>query len=310
MTVLNGKLAPAMLFSNQNLVHIYESQSMNHEVKSAVRVLELIEFLAGCSEPVKLKDITAELGFPKSSAHALAQTLVSRGYAVQDSNERYALVADNRHGSRQRAREARLLSASRPVMEALRARTGETVILSVRSSRGELRRLAKCVSLQVVRYDVELDAPTESYCTAAGRVLLAYWDHASVEAYFARKNLVAYTPITVIDGAAIRRILAEVAVQGFAINDQEFVHGSTGIAAPVRDHDGNVIAALNLGTLTARFQLRGAEFIAAVKDSAAEISRRIGYRVPAAAHATAMAPPPLPRHLRPSSIHQPIRDLS
>ena len=57
---------------------------MNHEVKSAVRVLELIEYLAGCAEPVSLKEITQELGYPKSSTHALAQTLVARGYVIQD----------------------------------------------------------------------------------------------------------------------------------------------------------------------------------------------------------------------------------
>ncbi len=98
---------------------------MNHEVKSAARILELIEFLAGCSEPVSLKEITISLGYPKSSAHALAQTLVSRGYVIQDSTERYLLVHGNRHGSSVRAREARLLSAAHPVMESLRDQRGK-----------------------------------------------------------------------------------------------------------------------------------------------------------------------------------------
>ena len=166
---------------------------MNHEVKSAVRVLELIEYLAGCAEPVTLKEITQELGYPKSSTHALAQTLVARGYVIQDATERYVLVHASRHGSAVRAQEARLLSAAHPVMEELRERSGETVVISVRTSRGEVKRLAKCVSRQVVRYDVDLDAANESYCTATGRVLLAYWDSASVEAYLARKSIVAYT---------------------------------------------------------------------------------------------------------------------
>jgi IclR family transcriptional regulator, pca regulon regulatory protein len=250
---------------------------MNHEVKSAVRVLELIEYLAGCAEPVTLKEITQELGYPKSSTHALAQTLVARGYVIQDATERYVLVHASRHGSAVRAQEARLLSAAHPVMEELRERSGETVIVSVRTSRGEVKRLAKCVSRQVVRYDVDLDAPNESYCTATGRVLLAYWDSASVDAYLARKSIVAYTAATVTDLNVLRRILAEVRRQGFAINDQEYVQDSVGIAAPIRDRDGNVVAALNLGTLTARFKTRREEFIAAVKDCALKISRRIGY---------------------------------
>ena len=39
---------------------------MNHEVKSAERVLDLLEYLAGCSEPVQLKEIVAVLGFPSN----------------------------------------------------------------------------------------------------------------------------------------------------------------------------------------------------------------------------------------------------
>lgn len=174
---------------------------MNHEVKSAARVLGLIEFLAGCSEPVTLKEITTELGCPKSSAHALAQTLVSRGYAIQDSADRYLLVHGNRHGSSVRAGEARLLSAAHPVMEELRDHSGETVLLSVRTVRGEIKRLAKCVSRQSVRYDTDLDGPAASFCTATGRLLLAHWETSAVDAYFARARLIAYTPFTVTDPA-------------------------------------------------------------------------------------------------------------
>lgn len=250
---------------------------MNLEVKSAARVLELMEYLAGCSEPVMLKDISRELGFPKSSAHALAQTLVSRGYAIQDATERYVLVHASRHGSALRAREARLLSAAHPVMEQLRENSGETVIISVRTGRGEVRRLAKCVSRQVVRYDVDLDAPSEAYCTATGRILLAYWDEASVEAYLSRKQIVAYSPTTITDVAALWTILSKVRAQGFAVNDQEYVTGSTGIAAPVRDREGAVIAALNIGTLTSRFHERRHEIIEAVIESAVRISRRLGF---------------------------------
>jgi IclR family pca regulon transcriptional regulator len=251
---------------------------MNQEVKSAARVLELLEFLSGCTEPVTLKEITAELGYPKSSAHALAQTLVSRGYAIQDATERYVLVHGDRHGSSTRAREARLLAAAHPVMQDLRDRTDETVLVSTRTGRGEIKRLAKCVSRQTVRYDTDLDGFAVSYCTATGRVLLAYWDEAAVDAYFARTQIVAYTPFTVTEPSRLRDMLAQVRRDGIAINDQEYVLGATGIAAPLRDHDGAVVAALNLGTLTMRYQLRRDEIIAAVKDAADQISRRFGYR--------------------------------
>jgi DNA-binding IclR family transcriptional regulator len=251
---------------------------MNHEVKSAVRILQLVEFLAGCREPVTLKEIIAALGFPKSSGHALAQTLVSRGYAIQDSADRYRLVAGDWHGSPLRAKEARLISAAHPLMEDLRNRCGETVLLSTRTPSGEMKRLAKSVSRQAVRYDIDLNAPTVAFCTAAGRILLAFWESERVEDYLARTPLIAYTPYTVTDAARLRTILADVRACGIAINDREYVLESAGVAAPIREHDGHVIAALNLGTLAVRFEARRDEIIAAVAEAAAEVSKRLGYR--------------------------------
>jgi IclR family transcriptional regulator, pca regulon regulatory protein len=251
--------------------------SMNSEVKSAARVLELVELLAASARPLALKEIVAELDFPKSSAHALAQTLVSRGYVVQDANERYALAESCRHGFAGRAREARLIAMARPIMEALRDTSGETVMLSVRAPRGEVKRLAKCVSQQAVRYDIDLAAPTATYCTATGRVLLAHAGQEAIDAYLDRTELVAHTPFTVTDPARLREILAATHRDGVAISNQEFVFGSTGVAAPVRNREGEVIAALNLGTITIRFELKKAAIVAAVKQAANRLSRRLGW---------------------------------
>lgn len=251
---------------------------MNTEVKSAARMLDLLEYLAGCAEPVKLKDITATLGFPKSSAHALAQTLVSRGYAIQDSTERYVLVHASRHRSATRAHEARLLSAAHPVMERLRDVSGETVVLAVRNTRGESKRLAKCVSRQAIRFDVDLDGNSESYCTATGRLLLAHWDAALADAYLARVPLIARTPKTVTDPDAIRALFVRILEEGVSICDEEHICGSTGLAVPIRGREGSVVAALNLGVVTTRYQSRSSELIAALKDAGQQISERLGYR--------------------------------
>jgi IclR family pca regulon transcriptional regulator len=251
---------------------------MNNEVKSAARMLDLLEYLAGCAEPVKLKDIVATLGFPKSSAHALAQTLVSRGYAIQDTAERYVLVHASRHRSATRAHEARLLSAAHPVMEELRDATGETVVLAVRNTRGESKRLAKCVSRQAIRFDVDLDGNSESYCTATGRLLLAHWDPALADAYLARVPLIARTPKTVVDPDAIRALFVRILEEGVSICDEEHISGSTGLAVPIRGRDGSVVAALNLGVVTTRYQSRRDELIAALMQAGRKISGRLGHR--------------------------------
>ncbi|MCW4115881.1 IclR family transcriptional regulator [Aurantimonas sp. MSK8Z-1] len=248
---------------------------MNSEVKSAGRILDLLELLAESREAVSFTRITSALSLPKSSAHALLQTLIGRGHVVQDADGRYLLVEASRHGFPFRPIEEPLVAKAMPIMQRLRDASGETVLISTMNARGDIRRLAKCVSRQPVRYDVDLQSPIAAYCTATGRALLAFRGDHEIEAYLDRVSLLSYTGFTVTGRAALIDVLAEVRRRGFAINDQEFITGSTAVAAPVRDGSGAVIAALNLGTLTSRFREREEELCRLVVAAAATLSARL-----------------------------------
>ena len=55
------------------------------EVKSAARTIELLEFLAArYGTATRLRDVAEGLGTPRSSAYALLQTLVARGWVETD----------------------------------------------------------------------------------------------------------------------------------------------------------------------------------------------------------------------------------
>ena len=85
-----------------------------------------------------------------------------------------------------------------------------------------------------------------------GRVLLAGLPTKELDAYLEKLVPVAYTERTVTRRSDLRRILAEVANQGFALVDQELELGLRSMAVPVRDMDGNVVAALNISTHASR----------------------------------------------------------
>lgn len=251
---------------------------MNCEIKSAGRVLDLLEYLANCRTPVRLSQIVADLSLPKSSAHGLVQTLVMRGHVSRNAAGAYALVESVRHGFPFTRQEEPLVVTAMPVMEKLRDETGETVILGTLNARGDMRRLAKCVSPHPLRYDVKIDSPITAYCTATGRVLLAYASPEVVDEYFGRVQILSYTPFTETDVGRLRQILARVRRDGYALNEQEFITGSTGIAAPVFDAAGSVVAAINLGTLTSRFLARREQIILLVRSAGDTLSRKLGYR--------------------------------
>lgn len=258
---------------------------MNSEIKSAGRILDLLEYMAAQREAVSLAQITGDLELPKSSAHGLVQTLVSRGHLVRDNAGRYMLVEASRHGFPFRRHEEPLVVTAMPFMEKLREETGETILLATMTAHCDVRRLAKCVSSHGVRYDVNLDAAIAAYCTATGRVLLAHASRDALDHYFSRVQLLSYTRYTVTDINQIHDLLARVRRDGYAINDQEFVTGSTGVAAPVFEASGAVVAALNLGAPTTRYVERREALLLAVRSAADGISRALGYRRSAASSA-------------------------
>src|SRR4051812_41179248 len=147
---------------------------MNSEIKSAGRILDLLEYMAAQRDPVPLSQIVRDLSFPKSSAHGLVQTLAARGHLVRDNAGRYMLVEASRHGFPFRRHEEPFVVIAMPIMERLRDESGETVLLATMNAHCDMRRLAKCVSRRRVRYDVNMDAALAAYCTAMGRVLLAH----------------------------------------------------------------------------------------------------------------------------------------
>ncbi|MBP1849241.1 IclR family transcriptional regulator [Rhizobium halophytocola] len=250
---------------------------MNSEVKSAGRILDLIEYLAARREAVALAQIIRDLQLPKSSAHALIQTLAARGHLAQDDKGKYVLVEQSRHGFPFHRNEEPLVVTAMPVMEALRDQSEETVMLSTMNAYCEIRRLAKCVSRQPVHYNVSLDAAITPHCTATGRILLAYQPKEAVDAYFGRMQLLSYTRYTITDPDALRNVLKKARRDGYALNDQEFITGSTGIAAPIFDEKGAVVAALNLGTLTTRYLEKQDLLILMVRDAAHKVSKALGY---------------------------------
>jgi DNA-binding IclR family transcriptional regulator len=251
---------------------------MNSEVKSAGRILDLLEYLSALREAVSLSQIVQDLKLPKSSAHGLIQTLAARGHVVQDSSGRYMLVEASRHGFPFRRHEEPLVVTAIPFMERLRDESGETVLLATMNAHCDLRRLAKCVSHHPVRYDVNMDAAITAHCTATGRVLLAHALPEARDAYLSRVRFLSYTRYTITDVKELREVLARVRRDGYAINDQEFITGSTGIAAPIFDAEGNAIAAINLGTLTSRYVERREELLLMLRSTADHISRTLGYR--------------------------------
>ncbi|MAC80094.1 MAG: transcriptional regulator [Rhodobacteraceae bacterium] len=252
---------------------------MNGQVKSAARILDVLELLSGRAEPIRLNELVAELGIPKSSAHGLLSTLVARGYVSKDSADRYAIVEIFRQGfGWVGGVEGLLTSAAAPLVEELRDRLDETVFVCVRTEQQNARLITKAVSRQPIRYDASDQSSLPGYGTVMGRVLLAWQKPEIVDAYLARTEFHAFTDTTPVTEAEIRAALEKIRADGYGTIVDEYAVGGAGIAAPIRNAAGEVVAVIDVATVTARYEQRREDMLAAVLEGAERLSARLGYR--------------------------------
>lgn len=224
-------------------------------VKSGGRILDLIELIAAKETPIGLAEVVTQLSIPKSSALMLLRTLVAKHYVERESDGRYRLDRAYRTSNNDwvGGRIAILRRLARPLMEDLSKAVQETVVIGVLTPAVEIQVVEKVRSPRQVRYEIEVGVPYPAYCTAIGRAILSRSDPALVEKYLRTVTMTKFTTNTVVGAAKVRKIIATVRSQGYAVNIEEHIQGASSVAAPLFDHRGEVAGALNVGCVTAHF---------------------------------------------------------
>ncbi|WP_159595119.1 IclR family transcriptional regulator [Hydrogenophaga sp. BPS33] len=142
-------------------------------VKSALRVLKVLEFFAQTRKPATAADLRRHLDLPKSSCSALMETLRRAGFLYPVGRE------SGYYPTRRWLELAHAVSENDPVLQAL-----EPMLEEVRDGSGETVILSKMMDQQVLYLDVvecthEVRIAARSgelkplYASAAGRALLS-----------------------------------------------------------------------------------------------------------------------------------------
>ena len=116
----------------------------NQIIASAAGTLEMLEILSRGDGPVTLGELVTESGRPKGTVHRMVSTLVNTGFATYTRDTGlYGLTLKAWRIGSAALRDFDLVERARPILDQLRAQTGETVHLSVLESPGEIVYVAK-----------------------------------------------------------------------------------------------------------------------------------------------------------------------
>ncbi len=246
---------------------------MNDSVKSASRVLDLLELFAVVSDPLGVSEVAKRLELPKSSAQALLLTLAGRGYLAR-SEAGYELPAELKVGWVGGIR-TRLLGVAKVRMQRMVRESGESAFIGMMTSRGRVQFLAKAVSPREVRYDAALDHLRPAHSTSIGLVILAHMPENEAERWLKPSLLVAVTPHSVTDPQKIRQTLRATRKAGYVEVRDANVEGASGVSAPVFGPSGEVLAGLNLAAPSSRYAQCREALIRIVRKEAAAITKAL-----------------------------------
>lgn len=218
-------------------------------VRSVGRVVSLIELLGERKRPLRLVEIAQALEIPKSTAHGLLQTLVSRDVVVKDEAQRYRLGMRLFSLASTVLEVGELRELARPEMELASADTGSTCNLATLDGH-HVMYLEKIEDRSSpVRLVTHVGTRLPAHATALGKVLVAGLPRKRRDAWVAEHDFTAVTAATITDVDRFSATLAEVADIGWATDRHEFHPAIWGVAAPILDHSDTTVAALSLTSL-------------------------------------------------------------
>lgn len=243
-------------------------------LRKAIRVLECFSLL----EPrLPLTDIARRVGLPLSTTHRILTTLRAVGLVEQEGDrDLYRLGLKLLELGSMVLANMEVHREALPYIEELVRETGETVHLGVFDG-SQVVSIEKIDSPHGLASNVTIGKSAPAYCTGVGKALLAYQSDSTVERV-CDLGLQKYTRQTITDPGKLRRELDRVRAQGYAVDNMEHQPDVRCVAAPIRDHSGQVIASLSVsGPATRMTKDRVAPLAFRVREVAAKLSARLGY---------------------------------
>lgn|SRR5579875_1656621 len=212
-------------------------------VQSVALALRLIDCLASESE-LGVAELARRLGIAKSTAHRIVTTLVTSGYVRQVPETRgYRLGIRLHELGALVASRSQLRDVALPLLESLRAQTGETAHLAVPEG-DQMFYVERLESYHGLRFSSRVSRLRPIHLSSSGKAVAAF-NREVAEAACAR-GFERRTPRTIRTKEQFLRCLQETRERGYAYSIEEDERGLGSVAAPVLDRDRVARAAISV----------------------------------------------------------------
>ena len=241
-------------------------------VEASVKV---ITFLAECEQEIGISEISRGTGINKNMVFRILNTLENEGW-VYCNEQKYSLTLLLFGLASKPISRLSLNTAATPVLYDLLNETGESTYLGVLKD-DKVLYVQHLDGIKDVRVAGRLGGEYDLYCSAPGKVLLAYADDDFIEEYTSRV-LEKRTANSITEKNLLLKELENIRKNGYAIDKEEFGNGITCVAAPVFDYTGSVVGCVGNSAFTLNHDSQSVieRILSPVLKAAKEISVCIG----------------------------------
>lgn len=238
------------------------------------KALAVLEAITSQSQPIGLPDLSARLALPRQTVHRVLVQLEAAGLVVRDPSRDRFSVGPRLSTLALAALQTHNQSAPiRAILQALVDDVGETCNIGVLDGM-QFVYLERIECHWSLRVHLQAGSRVPAYCTSGGKVMLAHLDEGVRARLLASVRLEPHTENTITRVADLEADLAQVRARGYAVNDQEFTIGIIGVAVPVIDRRGRVVAALAAHGPAPRLDLqRAIGFVPRLEQAASAMAR-------------------------------------
>jgi len=240
---------------------------------TADRALDILGMFDETTSTIAASDVATMLGVARSTAYRYVQSLVQSRFLEEAQPSRFRLGNRILELATIARRGWGVSEAARPVMRRLCAELGETVLLTRLTGNAVVCLEREEAPAQLIRISYERGQILPINAGAAAFVLLAWLEESALNALLESATLQRFTSHTLTSPEALRLRLAETAEQGFGISEGELDEHVLGVAAPIRDSDGTVQAAISMAAVSTRIEkARLPQIVDLVRGAANEIT--------------------------------------
>jgi len=242
-------------------------------VPSTMRAMNVLEYLAQSKRGASISEISRNLALPKSSTYLVLKTLEQGGYLRRNvQSSRYYFGSRLVCFSRKVLENLDLRAVARPILSRLMLQTGMSVHLAVLEGneaviidRSEPPGSGAGADWVGRRLDIN--------CTGVGKAIVAFLSCEQFAEVIAAKRFARHNENTIVTISGVKKELAKVREQGYALDDEDDELGVRCIGAPVFDGHQQAIAAISLAGTAEQIPLDRIRTLAkALKQAASEIS--------------------------------------